>query len=1215
MASNKIKGLTIKLGADYQGLDTALKSVESGSRKAASEIKEIDRALKTAGDSSELWTQKQKLLTTALEESQKKLKLLEDAQEDVNKQFSEKRIDEEQYRAFKREVEYAKAAVDKYASELSKADEKVREFGGDSKDTAKDVDDLGDKTEDAGKQADSAAKGGFTVLKGALADLAADGIRKAAGELKDFTGDIIRTGMDYEASMSSVAAISGATSAEMDKLSAKAEEMGATTKFTATESADAFGYMALAGWKVEDMLSGIDGVLNLAAASNMDLANASDIVTDYLTAFGLSAKDSGHFVDIMTYAMANSNTTAELLGEAYKSCAATAASMGYSVEETTAVLMTMANAGIKGGEAGTALNAVMTRLATDTKGCASELSKYGVQVYDSKGEMQSLTSILEGTSAVWEQLTDQEQANLAKTLAGTSHYSALQTIMNGLSDSAKASGMSFGDYSKALEDCDGAASDMSHTMMDNLQGDMTLLSSAVDGMKLSLSKELNPEIRKGVQYLTKNIPAIERILSKFFNGVISAVKTVAKWIPDIISAVQRFKPVIIGTLSAIAAYKVLDKISKGIELVGKLNTTMSLSPLGAVAIGVGALATAFTLLNSSQKDSVTIADQVAEKYKKEQAAVNDLRSSMGNLSDSFYSSAAQADAETKRVEDLWKELDKLTDSTGRVSDADKKRAEYILGELNEALGTEYTMTGNQIDQYKEMESEIDTLIAKKRAAAYLDAYSAQSAEYAKNQAEALASYQTAYANYNRADAQMVTSAEKITKNLASNGIYIDPSEMRNGIPAEYRKLIEENKKYDGILTKNLLEYDAAWEERQKNNTLMRQSKEVYDKSLDYRTRLDNAEKAYSAGDYKSVESILYDPVDADKYTLKYESDIEKREEAFNNLLDKSQGSFKLAIDSNSQYAVDEALEALAETFDAGSLTGQELGEVFAQKFGSQVQEMVDKGFDISKLSAWAKSSGIKVGDVFKGDFGKVIQSQIDKGYDTTALMEWARNSGMKMTDVFGETVDFKKVITDQIEGGYDIRGLLVWAEESGFKVGNEYDKEFMKQVQAALDNFDPKTAKLVEWAEKQGISLGEIFGENFKNSSAYNRFLYDTNNLVIMGINSAGDYQRWKNGEISFDSIGKPVAKNAAGGYIGAGKKAVVAEAGPELLEVMNGGIKVTPLSRDASNRYAGDTGSVTNYYQTFNVTANISNDYDVRKLSEKLSVLSRSNSFGKGLA
>ena len=222
---------------------------------------------------------------------------------------------------------------------------------------------------------------------------------------------------NFEQQMSKVQAISGATAEETDKLTESARQWGRDTKYSATEAGEAFEYMALAGWKTDDMLEGIGGILNLAAASAMDLGTASDIVTDYLTAFGLSAKDAGKFADEMAYAMSHSNTTTEALGEAYKNCAATAASMGYSVEETTAVLMTMANAGVKGGEAGTALNAIMTRLATDTKGCATELSKYGVEVYDAQGNMNSLSSILTGVRGVWNNLTDEQQANLAKTIA------------------------------------------------------------------------------------------------------------------------------------------------------------------------------------------------------------------------------------------------------------------------------------------------------------------------------------------------------------------------------------------------------------------------------------------------------------------------------------------------------------------------------------------------------------------------------------------------------------------------------------------------------------------------------------------------------------------------------------------------------------------------------------------------------------------------------
>ena len=294
--------------------------------------------------------------------------------------------------------------------------------------------------------------------------------------------------------------------------------------------------MALAGWKTEEMVEGLPGILNLAAASNMDLAEASDIVTDYLTAFGKSADYAEQFADKMAYTMANANTNTEMLGEAYKNCAATAASMGYSIEETTAVLATMSNAGIKGGEAGTALNAIMTRLATDTKSCASILEAYGVQIYDAQGNMQSLSSILEGVSNAWGGLTDQEQASLAKIIAGTNHYSALQTIMSGLSDEMKASGKSFTDYAQALTECDGAASEMAKTMTDNLSDDLKMLNSAYEELGLTIYDSANLPLREAVQIVTNDVlPSLTDIV----NGVEGANEKLGGALADLVTSLLK----------------------------------------------------------------------------------------------------------------------------------------------------------------------------------------------------------------------------------------------------------------------------------------------------------------------------------------------------------------------------------------------------------------------------------------------------------------------------------------------------------------------------------------------------------------------------------------------------------------------------------------------------------------------------------------------------
>lgn len=370
---------------------------------------------------------------------------------------------------------------------------------------------------------------------------------------------------NFEQQMSKVQAISGATAEDTDRLTESARQWGRDTKYSATEAGEAFEYMALAGWKTDDMLEGIGGILNLAAASAMDLGTASDIVTDYLTAFGLSAKDAGKFADEMAYAMSHSNTTTEALGEAYKNCAATAASMGYSVEETTAVLMTMANAGVKGGEAGTALNAIMTRLATDTKGCATELSKYGVEVYDAQGNMNSLSSILTGVRGVWNNLTDEQQANLAKTIAGTNQFSALQTIMSGLSDEAIASGMSFSDYSEALQNCDGTASDMAATMQDNLLGRLTQLKSKLEDVGITIGNSLMP-------FMEKAVAKIGELADKFAALSPQQQETILK-IAGVVAA--------IGPLLTIVG-----------KVVGKLATmgTTASGATGGMAVLKGALA-------------------------------------------------------------------------------------------------------------------------------------------------------------------------------------------------------------------------------------------------------------------------------------------------------------------------------------------------------------------------------------------------------------------------------------------------------------------------------------------------------------------------------------------------------------------------------------------------------------------------------------------------
>ena len=417
----------------------------------------------------------------------------------------------------------------------------------------------------------------------------------------------VKTAADFEAQMSKVKALSGATAEETNKLTEAAREWGRNTKYSATEAGQAFEYMALAGWDTESMLDGIGGILNLAAASAMDLGTASDIVTDYLTAFGLTAKDAAGFADQMAYAMSNSNTTTEDLGEAYKNCAATAHSMGYSVEETTAALMVMANSGVKGGEAGTALNAIMTRLATNTKECGTQLAKYGVNIYDAEGNMNSFSDILTGIRGIWNDLTDEQQANLAKTIAGTNQYSALQTVMNGLTDEAEEAGQSFNDYNTALQDCTGTASNMAEDMQDNLQGQITELKSKMQDIGITIGNILIPKLREGAECVGNLVDKFASLSPETQNTIIKVAGFAAAAAPAIL--------VISKIVSATAKLssglgKVNEFMAGGSKAAGLLKNalTAATSPAGLAVIAIAGVVTAIVLLwNKSEafRDAVT----------------------------------------------------------------------------------------------------------------------------------------------------------------------------------------------------------------------------------------------------------------------------------------------------------------------------------------------------------------------------------------------------------------------------------------------------------------------------------------------------------------------------------------------------------------------------------------------------------------------------------
>lgn len=335
----------------------------------------------------------------------------------------------------------------------------------------------------------------------------------ATAALSAMAGYSIKVGADFEAGMSKVSAISGATGDELSKLTEKAKEMGAKTKFSATEASEAFQYMAMAGWKTEDMLSGIDGIMNLAAASGESLAKTSDIVTDALTAFGMAASDSSHFADVLAKASSNSNTNVAMMGETFKYVAPVAGALKFSVEDCAVAIGLMANSGIKASQAGTSMRQLFTNLVKPTDAMAQAMEDLGISMTDAEGKTKSLDALMGDLRQSFSGLSEAQKAQYAATLAGQEGMSGLLAIVN-------ASDADFNALKTSIYNADGAAEQMADTMNDNLKGSLTIAGSALEGFGIAIYEKIQTPLKKAVDAGTEDI---NRLSKAFQSGGLNAV--------------------------------------------------------------------------------------------------------------------------------------------------------------------------------------------------------------------------------------------------------------------------------------------------------------------------------------------------------------------------------------------------------------------------------------------------------------------------------------------------------------------------------------------------------------------------------------------------------------------------------------------------------------------------------------------------------------------
>lgn len=455
-----------------------------------------------------------------------------------------------------------------------------------------------DKLDNSLEEVESSAKkadDGFTMFKATLANLAAEAITRAVDGIKNLVGNVIELGQNFTSTMSEVSAISGATGEDFEKLEACAREYGATTVFSASNAAEALKYMSLAGWDADQSTSALGGVLNLAAASGMELGAASDMVTDYLSAFAMEAGDAAYFADLLSYAQSHSNTTAEALGEAYKNCAANLNAAGQDVETVTSLLEGMANQGYKGSEAGTAMAAIMRDITNGMKDGAIKIGETSVAVMDAQGNFRDLTDILTEVEAATNGMGDAERAVALSSTFTADSTKGLNLILNEGMD--KIAG-----YEEELRGASGSAEEMANIMNDNLSGDMAAMNSAFEELGLKIYDALESKLRAGVQFIT--------------NGVIPAIEWLGGHIPEVTIAVSGLGAVIAamnwGTISS--------KITMAKGALVKLATALGGVSLPAIALiaVITAVALAFTDLwknNEEFRNKITaIWDGIKAKF-------------------------------------------------------------------------------------------------------------------------------------------------------------------------------------------------------------------------------------------------------------------------------------------------------------------------------------------------------------------------------------------------------------------------------------------------------------------------------------------------------------------------------------------------------------------------------------------------------------------------
>lgn len=1011
-----IKGILVEIGGDTSGLQKAISKVNTATSSLSKELRGVNSLLKLDPRNTELVSQKQKILAENIEATSKKLEELKKVEEMANSERN--KVSDENYRNLQREIantEYKLKQLQVQASKWTKAGESLEEFSNKVTRISEKIDGLG-----------STLTAGLTLPIFAIGTAATT------------------VGNEFEAKMSKVQAIAGATKEELEKLTETAIELGSKTSFSSSQVAEGMENLASAGFTTNEIIKSMPGLLDLAASSGTELAAAAEITASAIRGFGLEANTSAHIADVFAEAAARTNAQTEDMGEAMKYVAPVAKTVGLSIEETAAAIGIMSDAGVKGSQAGTTLRGGLTRIVKPTKMVRDAMQELGVEFYNSNGKMKSLTEIIQTLQEHTKGLTDETKNQALAQIFGTEALSGMLALVNRGSSELES-------MTKSFKECDGAAAEMAETMLDNTAGSLESLSGSFESAGIAIQKALSPQIRdlakwiQGLvddftelseeeqQNIVKNAllvasigPAV-KILGKLGKGIGSTTKSLSTFTKAL--AVVRA-----GTTSTNTN---VNNLAKGIRsLVSPLGLTTT-AIIGTTAVLVG-------LYNETNKNNQAISES-AKQIENTKNKYNEFIQEKNNIMNATLS-------EVDNTQKLTNELRTLVDENGKIKAGYKDRVSFILGELKKSLGIECDMTGDVITNYKELNKSIENVIRTKRANAILEN---EEAKYN----EAIEKKTSAYDNMISKEKELTNAKEELIKK-----------------EKEYQEF---SNSYSGKINTNHTNFLKQQVEMQKESVKLAEqnvndSKGIYNNYLDWIAKYENDQAIVLSGNEEKIEELIRNR------TYTYQQSSSDIGESINHNIQQAQyevEQYRLAREKDLQNQDFANAEKNQKQIEAGQKQIETLAQQLVQ-MTSTTEEMTPQ-----LIEAWKNLANDSY-SVYSQKVSQMSPEMQQKIQETTGVIAAgtpqmqvaAEKLGQQTVDEFDKSADAKQKALNTIQGY--LNGLE-----------DEQKREFLKEAgvkdaELVIDELNRK-----DLSEESGKSILEGLWNGLKNNSWQNSIL------------------------------------------------------------------------------------------------------------------------------